>query len=51
MNQLISLDFFCQFICLDNFDYVDNEDNAEVRHVRICPMYAIAQIEEVKRDC
>lgn len=31
------------------FNYVGHEDNAEVRHVRICPMYAIAQMEEVKQ--
>ena len=31
------------------FDFVDNEDNGEVRHVRICPMYAIANMEEVKQ--
>jgi hypothetical protein len=28
---------------------VDNESNSEVRHVRICPMYAIAQMEEIKQ--
>ena len=31
------------------FDYVDNESNSEVRHVRICPIYAIAQMEEIKQ--
>lgn len=31
------------------FDYVDNEDNAEVRHVRICPMYAVSKIEDIKQ--
>ena len=31
------------------FTYVDKIDNAEVRHVRICPMYAIAQMEDVKQ--
>ena len=32
------------------FDYVDNQANNEVRHVRICPMYAIARIEEIKQS-
>ena len=31
------------------FDYVDNEANGEVRHVRICPMYAVAKMEDVKQ--
>lgn len=39
----------CSMENFGKFDYVDNEANAEVRHVRICPMYAIAQMEEVKR--
>ena len=50
----ISLDFFvfAGFICLNfgKFDYVDKEDNSEVRHVGICPMYAIAQIEKLKQE-
>ena len=39
----------CSIENFGKFDYVDNEANAEVRYVRICPMYAIAQMEEVKR--
>jgi predicted AAA+ superfamily ATPase len=39
----------CSMENFGKFDYIDNEANAEVRHVRICPMYAIAQMEEVKR--
>ncbi len=39
----------CSMENFGKFDYMDNEANAEVRHVRICPMYAIAQMEEVKR--
>jgi len=31
------------------FNYVDNEANGEVRHVRIGPIYAVAMIEEVKQ--
>lgn len=31
------------------FDYVDNSDKSEIRHVRICPIYAIAQMEQVKQ--
>jgi len=30
------------------FDYVDKEDNSEVGHVCICPMYAVAQMEQIK---
>lgn len=26
------------------FEYVDKEDNNAVRHVRICPLYAISQL-------
>lgn len=39
----------CSMENFGKFDYVDKEDNAEVRHVRICPMYAIAQIEQIKQ--
>lgn len=31
------------------FDYVDNEADGELRHVCICPMYAISQMEQIKR--
>lgn len=30
------------------FDYVDKEGNNDVRYVRICPIYAISQIEAIK---
>ena len=39
----------CSMENFGKFDYVDNESNSEVRHVRICPMYAIAQMEEIKQ--
>ena len=39
----------CSMENFGKFDYVDNEANGEVRHVRICPMYAVANIEEVKQ--
>ena len=39
----------CSMENFGKFDYIDNKHNAEVRHVRICPMYAMAQIEEIKR--
>lgn len=39
----------CSMENFGKFNYVDSEDNAEVRHVRICPLYAIAQMEEVKQ--
>lgn len=38
----------CSMENFGEFDYVDNESNAEVRHISICPMYAIAQMEEMK---
>jgi predicted AAA+ superfamily ATPase len=39
----------CSMENFGKFTYVDKNDKAEVRHVRICPMYAIAQMEEVKQ--
>jgi len=39
----------CSMENFGKFDYVDNEDNSEARHVHICPMYAVAQIEDVKQ--
>ncbi len=39
----------CSMENFGEFDYVDNGDNAEVRHVRICPMYAVSKMEEVKQ--
>lgn len=40
----------CSMENFRKFDYVDNQANNEVRHVRICPMYAIARIEEIKQS-
>lgn len=40
----------CSMENFGKFDYVDNQANNEVRHVRICPMYAIARIEEIKQS-
>lgn len=39
----------CSMENFGKFDYVDNQDDSGVRHVRICPMYAIAQIEKIKQ--
>lgn len=39
----------CSLENFGEFDYVDKEDSDEVRHIRICPMYAISQIEELKQ--
>ena len=39
----------CSMENFGKFDYVDNEDNAEVRHVWICPIYAISQMDEIKQ--
>ena len=40
----------CSMENFGKFDYIDNQANNEVRHVRICPMYAIARIEEIKQS-
>ena len=40
----------CSIENFGKFDYVDNQANNEVRHVRSCPMYAIARIEEIKQS-
>ena len=39
----------CSMENFGKFDYVDKGDNDEVRHVRICPLYAIAKIEDIKQ--
>jgi hypothetical protein len=39
----------CSMENFGEFNFIDKEDNAEVRHVRICPMYAVAKIEEIKQ--
>ena len=37
----------CSMENFGKFDYVDKEDCSEVRHIRICPLYAIAQMEQM----
>ncbi|MGM9737768.1 MAG: ATP-binding protein [Candidatus Cryptobacteroides sp.] len=39
----------CSMANFGKFDYVDKEDNNDVRHVRLCPIYAISQIERIKQ--
>lgn len=39
----------CSMENFGKFEYIDNEDNAEVRHVWICPIYAISQMDEMKQ--
>lgn len=39
----------CSMENFGKFNYIDNEDNTEVRHVRICPIYAISMIEDIKQ--
>lgn len=39
----------CSLENFGKFDYVDTEDGSEVRHVCICPMYAVAQMEQIKQ--
>lgn len=39
----------CSLENFGRFSYVDNESNTEVRHILICPMYAISKMEEMKQ--
>lgn len=39
----------CSMENFGKFDYTDKEDNLEIRHVKICPMYAIAMMEAIKQ--
>lgn len=34
----------CSLENFGSFDYIDKEDNNAIRHVRICPLYAISQL-------
>ena len=34
----------CSMENFGQFEYIDKEDNSEIRHVSICPIYAIAQL-------
>ena len=34
----------CSLENFGEFDYVDNEDNGSIRHIRICPLYAISSL-------
>ena len=53
--QIICLDFFIfrQIICLENiilenfgaFDFEDKEAGGAQRHVEVCPLYAISQLD------
>lgn len=38
----------CSMENFGRYDYVDKEDNNAVRHVHICPIYAISQMEQIK---
>ena len=40
----------CSMENFGKFDYIDNEDHSEVRHVCICPMYAVAQMGKIKQE-
>lgn len=39
----------CSMENFGKYDYLDNEDNSESRHVCICPMYAVAMMEQIKQ--
>lgn len=39
----------CSLENFGKFNYVDIEDDSEARHVFICPMYAVAQMELIKQ--
>ena len=34
----------CSLENFGSFEYIDKEDNNAVRHVRICPLYAISSL-------
>lgn len=38
----------CSMENFGNFDYIDNEAS-EIRHIRICPIYAISMLETIKQ--
>lgn len=40
----------CSLENFGQFSYTDKEDNLEMRHVSICPIYAIAQMEQIKNE-
>ena len=39
----------CSLENFGQFDYVDREDNDSVRHVDICPLYAMAQMGSLRQ--
>ncbi len=40
----------CSLENFGKFNYIDKEDNLQVRQIHICPIYAIAQIEQIKKS-
>lgn len=40
----------CSMENFGKFEYIDKEDNSEIRHVSICPIYAIAQMQHIKQS-
>lgn len=34
----------CSLENFGTFDYTDKEDNGAIRHIRICPLYALASL-------
>lgn len=46
-NKKLHYAIRCSLENFGKFDYVDKEDNSDTRHVRICPMYAISQLNQI----
>lgn len=41
----------CSLENFGTFDYVDKEDNNALRHVRVCPIYALSQLDNLMKTC
>ena len=39
----------CSLENFGTFDYVDKEDNNALRHVRVCPIYALSQLDNLMK--
>lgn len=40
----------CSMENFGRFEYIDKESDNEIRHVNICPMYAISQMQQIKQQ-
>lgn len=49
-KKKLSLAVRCSLENFGAFDYIDGEDNNAVRHVKICPLYAISQMPRLLKE-